>query len=238
MVEPQSSAAPLTRRSATDLAQAIRVGEVTSREVVEEHIELVRRTAPDVNAIACERFDQARAEADAADERVRDAAAGDQLPPLLEVPLLGSTSQTPLQVRRMAIRAAARRGPHTRATAILVITEKLGGRMPPGRTRRAIEAGHALSREVEGVLGDGVMLHPPFPRPAPRHGRTVGRPWMLSHAAVFNLLGLPVTQVPLGIGREGLPLGVQVATARDADHRAIAVAQALERSLGGWVAPR
>jgi fatty acid amide hydrolase 2 len=54
---------------------------------------------------------------------------------------------------------------------------------------------------------------------------------------VFNLLGLPVTQVPLGLNRRGLPLGVQVAAADGNDHLTIAAALELERRFGGWVWP-
>ena len=105
------------------------------------------------------------------------------------------------------------------------------------RTRRALAAAVALAREVAARIGDGVLLHPPFPRVAPRHGATVGRPWVIANAAVFNLIGLPVTQVPLGLGQRGLPLGVQVVAGRGRDHQTIAVALELERRLGGWVPP-
>ena len=54
---------------------------------------------------------------------------------------------------------------------------------------------------------------------------------------VFNLAGVPVTQVPLGLGRGGLPLGVQVVAAPGGDDRTIAVALALEEEFGGWVPP-
>ncbi len=55
--------------------------------------------------------------------------------------------------------------------------------------------------------------------------------------APFNLLGLPVTEVPLGLGRAGLPLGVQVAAGHGRDHVSVAVALELERAFGGWVPP-
>jgi fatty acid amide hydrolase 2 len=48
---------------------------------------------------------------------------------------------------------------------------------------------------------------------------------------------VPVTQVPLGLGRERLPLGGQVAAAPGRDHVAIAVALELERVFGGWTPP-
>ena len=79
------------------------------------------------------------------------------------------------------------------------------------------------------MIGDGVLLHPPFPRTAPRHGMTIGRPWLLANTAIFNLLELPVTQVPLGLSTSGLLVGVQVAASRDCDHVTIAVALELER---------
>ena len=52
-----------------------------------------------------------------------------------------------------------------------------------------------------------------------------------------NALELPSTQVPLGLGRQGVPLGVQVVGIHDHDHIPIAVAQALEQAFGGWVPP-
>jgi fatty acid amide hydrolase 2 len=61
--------------------------------------------------------------------------------------------------------------------------------------------------------------------------------WLLTPAAVFNLAGLPVTEVPLGLADNGLPLGVQVAAGPDRDHVSIAVALELERVFGGWVPP-
>ena len=69
------------------------------------------------------------------------------------------------------------------------------------------------------------------------HGRTVGRPWWIGHAVPFNLAGVPVTQVPLGLSADGLPLGVQVAAGHGCDHVTVAVARELERVFGGWVPP-
>jgi fatty acid amide hydrolase 2 len=138
---------------------------------------------------------------------------------------------------RMAVDKLRRRGTHTFPLALTFFAQRVAGRMSPARTERAIEAGKALTRELEETIGDGVLLHPPFPRVAPRHGATIGRPWVLANAAVFNLTGMPVTEVPLGLSEKGLPLGVQVAGRRDQDHVTIAVALELERALGGWVRP-
>jgi len=66
---------------------------------------------------------------------------------------------------------------------------------------------------------------------------TIG-PLDFTCVAIFNVLELPVTQVPLGLGARGLPLGVQVVGVHGEDHVTIAVAQALEEMFGGWTPPR
>jgi fatty acid amide hydrolase 2 len=152
---------------------------------------------------------------------------------LLEVLALDAAPPLP----RAAADTLRRRGDHTLPLVILFAVQRAAERVPPGYSRRAVEAGKALARELEDVVGDGVLLHPPFPRVAPRHGATVGRPWVLANSAIFNLTGMPVTQVPLGLGEKGLPVGVQVAGRRDADHVTIAVGLELERVFGGWVRP-
>jgi fatty acid amide hydrolase 2 len=130
-----------------------------------------------------------------------------------------------------------RGGPHTVATRLMLASESLVRWVPERRTRKLLAAGEALTREITDAVGDGVLLHPPFRRAAPRHGATVGRPWVTNAASVFNLAGTPVTEVPLGLNRRGLPLGAQVVAAPGNDHVSIAVAMELERRLGGWVPP-
>ncbi len=130
-----------------------------------------------------------------------------------------------------------RGGPHTVPTRLLLGAERLSARSSTKRAQKMIEAGRAFAREVAETIGDGVLLHPPYPNVAPRHGRTVGRLWWVHPMLVFNLAAVPVTQVPLGLGSAGLPLGVQVAAAPDRDHVSIAVALELERVFGGWVPP-
>jgi fatty acid amide hydrolase 2 len=135
-------------------------------------------------------------------------------------------------------RALVRRGgPHTVATRILLVAEWANARVPGPLARRLIVAGRSLADELGAVIGDGVLLEPPLATTAPRHGRTVGRPWWLAHVVPFNLAGLPVTQTPLGLDRRGLPLGVQVVAGPGRDHVSIAVAMELERVFGGWTPP-
>jgi fatty acid amide hydrolase 2 len=132
-----------------------------------------------------------------------------------------------------------RGGPHTLPTRAALAAELLprGAGSETRPQRRLLQAGRALVDELLDAIGDGVLLHPVHPTVAPPHGRTLGRLWLLAPAAVFNLAGVPVTEVPLGLSERGLPLGVQVAAGLDRDHVAIAVARELERVFGGWRPP-
>ncbi|HYU84857.1 MAG TPA: amidase [Kribbellaceae bacterium] len=128
-----------------------------------------------------------------------------------------------------------RGGEHTRATKMLLIGEPLTNRSP--RFRNGMAAGLDFARQFVDTVGDGIVLHPPAPTVAPRHGGTIGRPYWPQPMGLFNLAGMPVTQVPLGLNDRGLPLGVQVAAGPGRDHVSIRVALELERVFGGWTPP-
>jgi fatty acid amide hydrolase 2 len=142
------------------------------------------------------------------------------------------------RLRRLLADGVRRRSVHTSALVFSHFAEKASQRMPAAVERRAAAATEALRGEVEEAIGDGVLLAVPFARVAPRHGATVGRPWIIGPSATFNLLGLPATEIPLGLNHRGLPLGVQAAAARGNDHLTVAVAVELERAFGGWTPPR
>ncbi len=130
-----------------------------------------------------------------------------------------------------------RGGTHTLPTRIALATELLRSDGDSKPSARLLASARELVAELTDAVGDGVLLHPAHPRPAPKHGRTLGRLWLLTSTAVFNLAGLPVTEVPLGLSESGLPLGVQIAAGPGRDHVSIAVAHELERVFGGWVPP-
>ncbi len=82
-----------------------------------------------------------------------------------------------------------------------------------------------------------MLLFPSARSTPPRQGRELSALANFIHSGLFNVLEMPVTQVPLGIGSRGLPLGVQVAASHGNDHLSIAVALELERLFGGWTPP-
>jgi fatty acid amide hydrolase 2 len=146
----------------------------------------------------------------------------------------------PIPVGRELMRWALRRSDHTLPALVLAAVEDLWPFVPSGeQRRRLVEEGLALRAQLGELLrGRGVLLFPTHPRPAPRHYAPLLRPFDWTYTAVFNVLELPVTQVPMGLSRAGLPLGLQVVGGPDDDHVTIAVACALEREHGGWVAPQ
>ncbi len=130
---------------------------------------------------------------------------------------------------------------HTLMACMLGMTESLTA-LVPWRTRRFVQMGLELKAELEERLGDdGVLLYPSYTMPAPKHGLAVRRQLRLSfdyaYTALLNIMELPVTQVPLGLNAQGLPLGVQVGAAHGQDHLAVAVALWAEQEFGGWVPP-
>ncbi|MGH6958321.1 MAG: amidase family protein, partial [Caulobacteraceae bacterium] len=60
---------------------------------------------------------------------------------------------------------------------------------------------------------------------------------MLRWIALASACGLPATVVPAGRTAAGLPVGVQIIGPRGGDARTLAVADSIEQSLGGFVAP-
>lgn len=95
-----------------------------------------------------------------------------------------------------------------------------------------------LQREMEDLLGtDGVLLYPSHPLLAPKHHYPLFMPFNFSYTGILNILGLPVTQCPLGLSKERLPLGVQVVAGLCQDHLTLAMALYLEKAFGGWVDP-
>jgi fatty acid amide hydrolase len=74
----------ITSLTATEIAQKIKAGELSAREVVDAHIQRIEQVNTRINAVVIPLFDQARKEADAADTAQRQ---GDVLGPLHGVPI-------------------------------------------------------------------------------------------------------------------------------------------------------
>lgn len=133
------------------------------------------------------------------------------------------------------IRKCFRCSPHTLPSIALVIIESI----PNKSNRRFQELAHKTFEEIQTLLGDdGVLLFPTFPQSAPFHQwPIVMNTFDYIYCGIFNALGLPSTQCPLGLDREKLPSGIQCVSARGHDRLSLAVANELEKAMGGWTSP-
>ncbi|XP_019773808.1 fatty-acid amide hydrolase 2-A isoform X2 [Dendroctonus ponderosae] len=125
-------------------------------------------------------------------------------------------------------------GDFTTATVFNLIN----GFLKPVNSVWAVEVTQSLKEAFLTKLDDNsVLLYPSAPFPASYHNAALLRPYNFDCFALWNTMKFPVTQVPMGLGKEGLPLGVQVVAAPDQDRLCLAVAKELEREFGGFVPP-
>jgi len=128
--------------------------------------------------------------------------------------------------------------PHMLPSIVLALLENLP-RMIPSRLNKFVEMGKELRHELSEAIGpNGIMLYPSFATPAPKHNAPLFNPFRYAYTAILNIMTFPVTQVPLGLNQNGLPLGVQVASLPGNDHLTIAIGLELEKAFGGWAPPR
>jgi fatty acid amide hydrolase 2 len=119
-------------------------------------------------------------------------------------------------------------------TLVTMLSESIVRRLPIGFAS-FLQRLDRLREELDAQLGeDGVILHPPYSRPAPRHKLALLTPFDAECTALFNVLGYAVTVVPVGFDEEGLPVSVQVISRRGNDHLTLAAARVIERHFGGW----
>lgn len=148
---------------------------------------------------------------------------------------LGNGESIPLA--RELGRALVGTSSHMLPVLLLAVFWRLG-RLARKRIARYAAMGQELQAQLRDLLGDdGVLLFPSARSTPPRQGKELAALRNFSFTGLFNVLEMPVTQVPLGIGSRGLPLGVQVAGAHGNDHLTIAAAMELERLFGGWTPP-
>ncbi|XP_045103895.1 fatty-acid amide hydrolase 2-B-like isoform X3 [Portunus trituberculatus] len=84
---------------------------------------------------------------------------------------------------------------------------------------------------------NGVLVVPVLPLVAPFHGELLCSWNDINLNGIFNATEMPSTAVPLGLTKDGFPLGLQVVATPGNDHLSLAVAAALEEEFGGWVSP-
>ncbi|CAL7951028.1 unnamed protein product [Xylocopa violacea] len=110
--------------------------------------------------------------------------------------------------------------------------------LPKENAEWATEITTNMKKYLMSKLEDnGVLFYPSSPFPASYHYTAYLRPFNFGYWCLFNVLKFPVCQVPLGLDKDGLPVGIQVVAAPYNDHLCVAVAQELDKAFGGWVPP-
>ncbi len=103
--------------------------------------------------------------------------------------------------------------------------------------QRARDARDRLTEELARVLTRcDALLCPTTPTTAYLLGRRRNDPTRSyrddAFTVPFSLAGLPAISLPLGVGADGMPVGVQLAGARDGTERLLELAVGIERALG------
>lgn len=113
------------------------------------------------------------------------------------------------------------------------------GRKLRGRDVRALHA-ELEARLLPALEAPDLWVTPTVPQPAPPIAAYADRPPAEAFAdaaqfgaftAVFNITGQPAASVPIGLTRDGLPIGLQIAGRRLADADVLQVARQLEAAL-------
>jgi len=123
---------------------------------------------------------------------------------------------------------------HTFPAIGLGLLEKVTHLMESKNKENAILA-EKLKQELNSMLTlNEIILFPSYTSVAPKHHVPLLLPICWQYTAIWNVMELPVTQVPLGLDSNGLPLGIQIVAAHSQDHISISVANHLENQFGGW----
>lgn len=127
---------------------------------------------------------------------------------------------------------------HTFIAIMTALTEKAGVKYGSSKHQHLVNEKKELFKEFDLMLGtNGVFLYPTHPTTAPFHNEPIARAFNFSYTGIINILGLPATACPLGLDKDGLPIGIQVVGNINQDRLCLAVASELEAVFGGWTEP-
>ncbi|KAK8758851.1 hypothetical protein V5799_003517 [Amblyomma americanum] len=143
-------------------------------------------------------------------------------------------------VWRELFRWLLRRSPHTLPALALCLLEWLSPKRGHPSLVRMLARADVLRGRLDALLGSGtaIFIYPSHPEPAPFHYQPMLKPFNYAYTAIFNVLGHPSCQCPVGISRTtGTPLGVQVVAGFYKDNLCLDAALEIEKAYGGWQQP-
>lgn len=109
---------------------------------------------------------------------------------------------------------------------------------PDSWLESSINGKKVLEEKLIQKLGkNGILLFPTFHMTAFLHNTSSFHALGALYSGVFNMFGFPALHVPMGLNKDGLPLGFQVIAGPYQDKLCFYVANELEKAFGGWVPP-
>lgn len=128
------------------------------------------------------------------------------------------------------------RSHHTFIAIMTALTEKFGTKPGSAKHKYLLSERDKTVEDFRSMLSDdnSVFLYPTHPTVAPYHNEPIFRAFNFSYTSLINLLQMPSCSIPLGLGSEGLPLGIQVVANYNNDRLCLEVASELEKAFGGW----
>ncbi|CAL7952048.1 unnamed protein product [Xylocopa violacea] len=127
---------------------------------------------------------------------------------------------------------------HTISTISFSLIRWIWSKFPKSYGQAVTEKKIALEKQFEELLGEnGVLIYPTFVSSSGYLYQSFPKTLNFTYVMIYNVLGMPATQCTMGLGKRGLPVGLQIIAKRGNDHLTIAVAQEIEKAFGGWQIP-
>lgn len=127
---------------------------------------------------------------------------------------------------------------YTKEALLMELAIALNGLISPEKQEKYRDEKEVIREELINLLGtNGVLLFPTFHTPAFISNTSVFNISGCDVLMLFNILGFPSTQVPMGLNQHGLPIGIQVIAAPYQDKLTLHIAAELESAFGGWIPP-
>lgn len=131
------------------------------------------------------------------------------------------------------------RSKHTFMPISYSVLKKIVTSLPKNYKEKIAEDLTSLRNKFQETLGDnGILVMPTYHVEAFKHGDALKYALNNGYMSIFNALGFPVTNCPVTLTKEGLPVGIQVVGMPYSDKLTLAIAEEIERAFGGWREPQ
>lgn len=148
--------------------------------------------------------------------------------------------ESPLNLAKELPKIILGQSAHTLPTFVLSVLDSFG-KVDPKKNEKieklSLELNQLRHRLNKKLNNENVLLFPTQPNPAPLHNMLFLTPFDFIYCGIFNALKNPSTNVPIGMSKDQMPIGMQIIGPMYGDHLGIKLAEELEFAFGGWQPP-